>query len=138
MAASDIILNVIFLVLAIGAAGGAVMVAISPNIIRSAFYLLAVLFSAAGLYVIMKADFIAIAQVLIYVGGILVLIIFAIMLTHRITDVNLSNQSAPGPVALMACSTLGFALLVIVQEPKYSIFNNAIVFQQGADLPKIG
>jgi hypothetical protein len=56
----------------------------------------------------MKADFIAAAQVLICVGGILVLIIFAVMLTHRITDVKLSNDSTPGPAAfsvLCACSS---------------------------------
>ena len=69
-----------------------VAVATSRNIVRSAFALLAVLFSAAALYAVMKADFIAAAQVLIYVGGILVLIIFAVMLTHRVADVRVSNR----------------------------------------------
>ncbi|HLY10404.1 MAG TPA: NADH-quinone oxidoreductase subunit J, partial [Planctomycetota bacterium] len=87
MAASDFILNVVFYALAAAAVGGAVAVATSRNIVRSAFALLAVLFAVAALYAVMKADFIAAAQVLIYVGGILVLIIFAVMLTHRITDV---------------------------------------------------
>ena len=47
----------------------------------------------AGLYVLLSADFLAAVQLLIYVGGILVLIIFAVMLTHQITDVRVSNQS---------------------------------------------
>jgi NADH:ubiquinone oxidoreductase subunit 6 (subunit J) len=63
----------------------------------------------------MKADFIAAAQVLIYVGGILVLIIFAVMLTHRITDVKLSNDSTPGPAAFCACLCLLFSLVVVVR-----------------------
>ena len=48
----------------------------------------------AGIYVFLGADFVAAVQVLIYVGGILVLILFAVMLTHRITDVEVSNRAA--------------------------------------------
>jgi NADH-quinone oxidoreductase subunit J len=114
MGASDILLNVIFYILAAAAIGGAVAVATSRNIVRSAFALLAVLFSVAALYAVMKADFIAAAQVLIYVGGILVLIIFAVMLTHRITDVKLSNESTPGPAAFCACLCLLFSLVVVI------------------------
>src|SRR5579863_1403315 len=114
MGASEILLNVVFYVLAAAAIGGAVAVATSRNIVRSAFALLAVLFSVAALYAVMKADFIAAAQVLIYVGGILVLIIFAVMLTHRITDVKLSNDSTPGPAAFCACLCLLFSLVVVI------------------------
>jgi NADH:ubiquinone oxidoreductase subunit 6 (subunit J) len=114
MDASEIVLNVVFYALAAAAIGGAVAVAASKNIVRSAFALLAVLFSAAALYAVMKADFIAAAQVLIYVGGILVLIIFAVMLTHRITDVKLSNESTPGPAAFCACLCLLFSLVVVI------------------------
>src|SRR6185295_17776203 len=114
MAASEILLNAVFYVLALAAVAGGVAVATSRNIVRSAFALLAVLFSVAALYAVMKADFIAAAQVLIYVGGILVLIIFAVMLTHRITDVKLSNDSTPGPAAFCACLCLLFSLVVVV------------------------
>src|SRR6185295_17566427 len=114
MAASEILLNAVFYVLALAAVAGGVAVAISRNIVRSAFALLTVLFSVAALYAVMKADFIAAAQVLIYVGGILVLIIFAVMLTHRITDVKLSNDSTPGPAAFCACLCLLFSLVVVV------------------------
>jgi NAD(P)H-quinone oxidoreductase subunit 6 len=114
MDAGEIVLNVIFYALAAAAIAGAVAVATSKNIVRSAFALLAVLFSAAALYAVMKADFIAAAQVLIYVGGILVLIIFAVMLTHRITDVKLSNDSTPGPAAFCACLCLLFSLVVVI------------------------
>jgi NADH:ubiquinone oxidoreductase subunit 6 (subunit J) len=114
MGTSELVLNAVFYVLAIAAVAGAVAVATSKNIVRSAFALLAVLFSAAALYAVMKADFIAAAQVLIYVGGILVLIIFAVMLTHRITDVKLSNDSTPGPAAFCACLCLLFSLVVVI------------------------
>ena len=69
------------------------IVVLSNNLIYSAVSLLFTLLGIAGLYVFLWADFIAITQILIYVGGILVLIIFGIMLTHRITDVTLSQSS---------------------------------------------
>lgn len=114
MTGSEILLNIFFYVFAAGAIAGAVAVATSRNIVRSAFALLAVLFSAGALYALMKADFIAAAQVLIYVGGILVLIIFAVMLTHKITDVNISNESTPGPAAFFASLCLLFSLVVVI------------------------
>jgi NADH:ubiquinone oxidoreductase subunit 6 (subunit J) len=114
MPASEVVLNAVFYVLAAAAAGGAFLVATSRNIVRSAFALLVVLFSVAGLYAVMKADFIAAAQVLIYVGGILVLIIFAVMLTHKITDVKISNDATPGPAALCAVLCLLFSLGVVI------------------------
>lgn len=114
MGAAEIVVNLLFYVFAAGAVGGSLMVAASRNIVRSAFSLLAVLFSVGALYALMRADFIAVAQVLIYVGGIMVLIIFAVMLTHRITDVNLSNESAPGPGPFFASLCLFLALGAVV------------------------
>ena len=71
----------------------AIWVVLSPNLIHSAVSLLFTLFGVAGLYVFLYADFIAAAQIIIYVGGILVLIIFGVMLTNNIDDPKLSNQS---------------------------------------------
>jgi NADH-quinone oxidoreductase subunit J len=51
------------------------------------------LLGAGSLYVFLSADFVAVTQLLIYIGGVLVLILFAVMLTNRITDVNVSNSS---------------------------------------------
>ena len=61
-------------------------VVMSPNLVHSAVALLFTLFGVAGLYVYLYADFIAATQVIIYVGGILVLIIFGVMLTNKIDD----------------------------------------------------
>ena len=68
-------------------------VAFSKNIVYSAFSLMGTFMGVAGLYVCLAADFVAVVQVLIYVGGILVLILFAVMLTHRIADVRISNRT---------------------------------------------
>ena len=69
-------------------------VALAPNILYSAFSLLGTLASVAGLYMYLGADFVGIAQLLIYVGGILVLILFAVLLTNRIGEMNITNLSA--------------------------------------------
>ena len=70
-------------VMMLGAALGVVLLS---NIVYSAFLLAGVLISIAGLYILLNADFIAAAQVLIYVGAINVLIIFAIMLVNKRED----------------------------------------------------
>src|SRR5258705_5021512 len=111
MPLSERLLNFFFYVFAAAALGGGAAVALSRNIVRSAFALLTVLFAVAALYAFARADFLVVAQVLIYVGGIVVLIIFAIMLTHKITDVKVSNESSPGPASIVACACL-FVLLV--------------------------
>jgi len=69
-------------------------VVFSPNLIHSAVSLLFTLFGTAGLYVFLYADFIAATQVVIYVGGILVLIIFGVMLTNRIDTPSIAAGSA--------------------------------------------
>jgi NADH-quinone oxidoreductase subunit J len=73
--------------------GGAALVAFVRNILYSALGLLAALLGAGSLYVLLSADFVAITQLLVYVGGVLVLVLFAVMLTNRITEVTVSNRS---------------------------------------------
>ena len=83
-------------------------VALAPNILYSAFALLGTLGGVAGLYLYLGADFVGIAQLLIYVGGILVLILFAVLLTNRIGEVKITNMSsglmvgAPAAISVMA------------------------------------
>jgi NAD(P)H-quinone oxidoreductase subunit 6 len=94
-----------FYFLAALAVAGALIVAASRNIVHSAFALLAAFFGVAGLYVLLAADLVAVVQLLVYVGGILVLILFAVMLTSRINAAEISNPSLGalgGVLALVA------------------------------------
>ncbi len=89
----------VFWVLAVLTVGSAGIVVLSRTLIYSAFALLFTFFGVAGLYLLLGADFLAAAQLLIYVGGILVLLLFGVMLTHKIYDLDLksgTNQLAPG------------------------------------------
>ena len=92
--------------------GSAMLVVLSKKLVYSAYALLFTLFGVTGLYVFLWADFLAVVQVVVYIGGILVLIIFGIMLTIKITSVNISNtsvQKSIGSVILLIFITgLGF------------------------------
>jgi NAD(P)H-quinone oxidoreductase subunit 6 len=72
---------------------GAGAVAFSRNIIHTAIGLLVALLGVGAIYVFLSADFVAITQLLVYIGGVLVLVLFAVMLTSKIGDVNISNTS---------------------------------------------
>jgi len=85
--------DLLFYATAFVTVAGAAGVALSRNILYSAVGLLAALLGVSGIYVLLSADFLAITQLLIYIGGVLVLILFAVMLTNRISDVNVSNGS---------------------------------------------
>src|SRR5437016_14190558 len=106
----------VFYLIAIITVGSAVMVAFSRNIIYSAFSLLGTFGGVAGLYVFLGADFVAAVQLLIYVGGILVLILFAVMLTHRITDVEITNRAAGLIPALIITGVFIYLLIQTVRE----------------------
>lgn len=85
--------SLVFYILAMVTVVSAGVVVFSNKLIYSAFSLLFTFFGLAGLYVLLGADFIAGAQVLIYVGGILVLLLFGVMLTSRVTEVKLRQES---------------------------------------------
>lgn len=85
--------DIIFYFLAAMTVGSAILVAIHPNIVYSAVALLFSFAGVAGLYVFLSADFLAATQLLVYVGGILILILFAVFLSNRISDVKISNPS---------------------------------------------
>ncbi|NIO06549.1 MAG: NADH-quinone oxidoreductase subunit J [Deltaproteobacteria bacterium] len=86
-------------------------VAFSRNIVYSAFSLVGTFGGVAGVYVMLGADFVAAVQILIYVGGIVVLVLFAVMLTHRIADINVTNRSV-GRFSGLIVSGLVLVLLV--------------------------
>jgi NADH:ubiquinone oxidoreductase subunit 6 (subunit J) len=79
------LIQVLFYVLAFIALGSGIFVAATRNLVRSIFMFFITLLALAGLYVLALADFVAITQIIIYVGGILVLILFAFMLSGRET-----------------------------------------------------
>ena len=85
--------DIVFWVISALTIMSAAFVVLNNQLVYSAVALLFTLFGTAGLYVFLWADFIAGIQILVYVGGILVLVIFGIMLTNKIKSVRISHKS---------------------------------------------
>lgn len=93
---------------------GAGTVAFAKNVVHCGFGLLAALASVAAMYAFLGADFLVAAQVVVYVGGILVLILFGVMMTHRIIPSSLREELVqPVAAALVALLLFGLSLLMI-------------------------
>jgi NADH-quinone oxidoreductase subunit J len=86
------------------------MTVFSRKIFRSAVFLLFTLIGVAGIYFLMDMDFVAALQIVIYVGGIVVLIIFSIFLTHQSGE-KLMKQSAKQMIGAAVLSIAGFAVV---------------------------
>jgi NADH:ubiquinone oxidoreductase subunit 6 (subunit J) len=100
----------LFTLFALGAVGAALAVVLSQNVVRMAFYLVISLGSTAGLFFLLHADFIGATQLLIYVGGTVVLLIFGVMLTA--SGPYLTIRTAPGE--MIRAGVVGASFLVML------------------------
>src|SRR5438034_11691867 len=90
---ATVVTKVIFYLFAALTVASAVIVVFSRSLIYSAFALLFTFFGVAALYVFLGADFLAATQLVIYVGGILILLLFGVMLTHKLYDLDLKTET---------------------------------------------
>lgn len=95
----------------------AVAVLVSRNIVRMAFYLVLSLASTAGLFFIAGADFVGAMQLMIYVGGTLVLLVFGVMLTSQERFVEMKSNSGDWVIAFLG----GGALLGVLVSAAMSV-----------------
>lgn len=94
----------LFWIFALTTCGGAIAVVLSQNVVRMAFWLIVSLGASAGLFFLLNADFVGTAQLLVYVGGTLVLLVFGVMLT---ASGPLSQfKTRPGELAMAAVVAL--------------------------------
>ena len=110
----EVMQTVLFVLFGLGAAGGALAVVISQNVVRMAFYLIISLGSTAGLFFILGADFVGATQLLIYVGGTVVLLIFGVMLTASGPYVTIKTSSGELTKAAMVGGAFFFMLVFTV------------------------
>src|ERR1700757_2815752 len=101
-----------FLLFALSACAFALMVVVSANIVRMAFYLLVSLGATAGLFFLAGADFVGAMQLMIYVGGTLVLLVFGVMLTAQGPFVSLRTRGGEWIIAAI----LGGSLFVVLAQ----------------------
>ncbi len=113
MSLPDVLYYLAFFILAAITIGAAVLVVTVRNVVHAALALVGAFFGVATLYLLLEAEFLAVVQVLIYVGAISVLILFAIMLTRGLMqseETGVNNQWA----AAAAIGVVLFLGMVIV------------------------
>ena len=103
--------DIVFWLLSVMAVGGALGVVMIPDLFRAALLLIVVFIAVAGFFILLSAEFLAVVQVLIYVGAIAILIIFAVMLTRDVQHGNLPNRLQ---IPAIVISALLFSSLVVV------------------------
>jgi NADH:ubiquinone oxidoreductase subunit 6 (subunit J) len=109
--------DIVFWILAVMAIAGALGVVLVPNLFRAALLLIVVFVAVAGMFILLSAEFLAVVQILIYVGAIAILIIFAVMLTRDVQHGNLPNRMNI-PAAVFA-ALLFTALVAVAVDTKW-------------------
>lgn len=94
----------------------AAVVVFSRSLIYSAFALLFTFFGVASLYVFLGADFLAATQLVIYVGGILILLLFGVMLTHKLYDLDLKTETFQFFPGLLVMSAVFLTLYGVITK----------------------
>jgi NADH-quinone oxidoreductase subunit J len=139
--------QVLFIVFGIITLGAALMVVTRRNVFHAALFMILSFFGVAGLYVLLEAPFLAGAQLFIYIGGISILIIFAIMLTRDMMNPNIIGRNsqwiASAVVTVALCAVLVWTVIDynwtatsgVVPEDTITRLGKALVDQEGLALP---
>jgi NADH-quinone oxidoreductase subunit J len=107
--------NIGFGVIALLMILGAINVVRSSNVVHAALSLVAVMAGAAAQYLLLAAEFVAVTQVLVYIGAVMILFLFGVMLTRarvgRETDLNNRSWALGIPVALVMLGAMAYVLI---------------------------
>ncbi len=118
-------LGIVFGILAIVIIVSAIMVVTLKNIFHCALALILCLFCVAGIYVTLNAEFLAAAQVLIYVGAVAIIMIFAIMLTSDMGSRKIVQTNRNALVAFFICFAFAFTIVEMVRGTTTWVTANA-------------
>jgi NADH-quinone oxidoreductase subunit J len=114
---SELLGRAVFYFIAAIVVASAILVVTLRNVFHSALFLVLTLVGVAGTYIFLEAEFLAVVQVLLYVGGIMTLIIFAVMLTARIagTEVRQTNEQKLVSLAVSLCILILFSGIIVTR-----------------------
>jgi len=113
--------QLVFLVLAALIIAAAVLVVTVRNIVHAALNLVLCFAGVAGIYALLQAEFLAVAQVLVYIGAITVLILFAIMVTHSITGRRMPPMVSFWPASLAGAASFLLLLLHVAVRTTWKV-----------------
>ena len=114
--------SIVFYILAIIVVVAGFVTVTRPNLLHAALALMVVLIGVAGFYVLLSADFLAAVQVILYVGGVLVLIIFAIMLTEKLAERKLAAVNEQKGLAVVVSLAVLLLLLAGLGGAVYKVY----------------
>ena len=124
--------KIIFLLIGVLILVSALMVVTTRKLIHAALWLVAALFGVAVLYAILQAGFLAVVQVVVYIGAIAILFIFAVMLTRRdMRDQGPQTRSNWWIAALLGLLILAGLVFLIITQP--DVERTAAVIPAGVD-----
>jgi NADH-quinone oxidoreductase subunit J len=109
-------IDIAFWILAVVSVAAALAVVLQRNVFRTALALILCLITVAGIYITLSADFLAGVQILVYVGGVSILVIMSIMLTRDVQAGNTSNKLRI-PALVLAVIMLGVMIYSAVATP---------------------
>lgn len=119
-------LPIIFLAAAAVTLGSGLMVVTARNLVHAALWLIVTLFSVAVLFVLLEAGFLAAVQVVLYIGAIAILIIFAIMLTRRVMQDAGPQTNRQWPLSAIIAVALFGALFAVLRQVTYPEVTTAV------------
>lgn len=114
--------QVVFIILSVVALAGAAGVVLSRNLFKAALFLVLSFVGVAGFYVLLEAELLAMIQILVYVGAIAILIIFAIMLSRRLMSPEYDPRNEQWTGALFVAVALFAVLMFILLRVEWPAF----------------
>ncbi len=114
--------EVVLLLLGVVAVASAVLVVSTRQLVHAALWLVVTLGSVAGMYLVMTAEFVAWVQVLVYVGAIVALLLFGLMLTRAPIGRSLDLDTGNRPAALVAAVATAAALVALLVDALRSAY----------------
>jgi len=135
---SSALVDVIFWVGAIAAIGASVMVVAARDVLKSAVFLAASFLAVGGIYVLLRAEFLAAVQVLIYVGAVSILIIFTIMMVRQIAGGNRSAGPFYVVTGAIAATLVSLAVIYAAYNTDWSDLDAAAASDQRVEAALTG
>ncbi len=130
------VLQIVFLVTGLVTLLAGVMVVASPKLVHAALWLIVSLAGVAVLFVLLNANFLAVVQVVVYIGAIAILVIFAVMLTRRVMADTGPTHNPTWWLALISALVLfGGLLALITQLPAFGATEAALPGRGQPDRP---
>ncbi len=130
--------DIIFYLIALTVVVSAAIVVGSKNIVRAAYSLLFTFLGVAGIYILLGADFIGVTQLMVYVGGILILLLFGIMLTNKVYSVDIRRENSYIIPSIVIVGIFAAFLIFVMTETNWvtadPTFPNTTVFELGKTL----